>query len=452
MNVRVLTIVVAAAACAGRPPVAPRPSPTAVAGLTAAELIVLLDRARLGRDDAALAELWKELALGGAPVRGLDATRRVLAALAPRAAGDADAAALVRADAALLDPQVAMLAPTRELRAVVRGGGPLAASAALRLHAVCAEALREAASLAGTAAKVVAANRCLYAAQDADPAPYFAADAAARPPDPPWTLLSARSRALLEAIPATHPLAVLARRRLDEERAFLESAARSLPAPVTPRTLALPIVEGGLPYDRLPLLQVAPGGMRIDGVELGFDDGKTLSTILAEDRRLRVTLVAPGQIEWWRVHEALKLARRAGAVVAELGVAEMVRATVPAGDVHAGEQPLLRIAGFPVTLYTLVPGESAPPLPRDLPRGSTYGGDVGDGALARIAIGAAGTRLVTDGGPQTGDAVEALRAVKDLRGVRLAAAPDVPYMRVLAEIARVYAVAPAIGLEGYAAP
>lgn len=418
----------------------------------AEDSLLLFDRARFARDDAALAQLWQRLGLTGPPQRGVAATRRVLAQLESLAqkAESLDALALVRADTTIVAGEGANQA-VQGLRPLARAGRRLSPSAALRLHAFCNDALRAAAGASGTAAKIVRANMCLYALEDADPAVYFDGDPNRRPPDPSWRALVARAQQLLEEIPAEHSLAAVARQRMTDLDGWANRAAHSLPAAIEPAQMGLPIVAGGLSYDRTPILRVAVDGLWFDGINVDVDGDRAIAAILAEDRRHRITVLAPAAMDWATVLDGLKRARRSGALIADLGVAEPLGTTPAAGSQSGAsaqpEQSILRIAGFPTSIAALIPGQAPVAPPREVPRGFVF--DARESGGFRMIVTPAGSELRDPKGHVEANAAAALAKHRGVSGLRVAVAHDVSYGRVVAEIARVYPLVPALALEAY---
>lgn len=401
-------------------------------------LLRLFDEARFGGSDESLASLWKELGFDPPAARGPAATARVIAALRQRL-HDAGSQRLLEADAALLGADLADLpGAALALREVAVGGDvDLSAAARLRLFSLCSSALL-AASRAFGPEKAVVANRCLYAVSERDPAPYFTDDAAARPPDPPWTDLLAQARALIDAVAPDNALRPTAIGFAERESKAIREASSRMPPTIAvdgaPRLTAIP-------YDRTPLLTVLPKNVRVDAMAIADDDEdlirQTLREALAEDRRGRVNVLAHAGVPWARIAWAARLCATAGAWFVDLGVAS---------SVAIDGSPVARLGGIPVAAWTALGLGATPLVPRDVPRGMMY-----EPARARLSltliVDGKGARLSGARGEIAGTAADALRDVRrtypEEAGL-LVWADGVSYGEVVAEIAAARVLFPAL--------
>ncbi len=308
------------ASCAGTPARAPAPpaafalafppSPAALARVDAAAdagdaraawehvhaVIDMFDAARFGRDDAARralldalkvveADRARDAVTDEALDRMLVSADRLLRIDRLSAAGQA-ARTLLGDDRHPAADRDELYARMTALKAIARGGGPLAPNAALRLAGVCAQAFRDAAA-APLHQRAGRLAFCLYPLWDSDPGPYFDPDPRRRPPPPAWTDLDARLRKLAEDVAAgSSRVAAAARRLVDDQRALARKAeADRLFVPrLDPAELGVPsVADAPLLYDGEPLVLGA-----------GDVSAGALEPLVRADERGRVALVLPG--------------------------------------------------------------------------------------------------------------------------------------------------------------
>lgn len=397
-------------------------------------LIDLFDAARLLPQDLPYAQLglsvlWSSIGLAGEPARGRLATRQVLVSLTDVLSSvpeDCPQRAMVNTANRLLDTDQERRTTTREALAVVMkykeiaySKAPLAPNALLRLVDWCAKAFRLAAG--GESAQMhVRLNQCLYPLFDADPTPYFEADAAKRPPDPPWPILRAALDKLRSQLLGTR-LRKVAEQLQKTDSTFFELAAASLPTPLNLGLLTPPRDTGGVPWDRTPLVLVSDRGYVVGGLAVLEEDAEGLVKAVAKrlhnDRRGRLTVVASPSSPASRIIAVARAASRAGAHTLELGIARRVADQPSAGDVQAAifdKQPVLRLEGIPVFVGMFA--SSAVPNPaRDQPRGMAYDPRTATSKLALI-LGRGGLRIRSRDGSLSPFRFEDLSArIKTLR-------------------------------------
>ena len=312
-------------------------------------LLDLFDDARFRGDARSLDLLHQAAGTADGPRRGPAATDAVLRALgvavdqvlaqdrlhapalAARTLIDFDARPPARAE---------VFQRTSELRAIGRGAGALAANARLRLFGYCRQALADA-MRARWADRVRVMSHCLYALYDADPAPYFAEDPAARPPPPRWQdLLEDLARLLApvadapSAAAGSGHLAAAARSLLQDLEPLAAAAAGALPSVPDPVALGLPRVAGAPLHDFTPLVVLG------DGQDTGaLDDIEALTRAVQGDgrRTLAVALAAGAPADL--VLRAARAAASAGATRLELLAATEQALVVPPGDYWSGRLP-----------------------------------------------------------------------------------------------------------------
>ena len=368
-------------------------------------LLDLLDAARLraagggvsAPPGAAHALLWKALALPGEPGRGRLATGQVIQALQAQLRGAdsacrenranmADAHALLGADLAPRTDAAEALRLVVVYKKIARSGSPLSPNARLRLVDWCLSAFRLA-SGGAPALQHARINQCLFPLYDADPGPYFAAEPAARPPDPPWNVLQRALQAEL-ALLVKGRLGSLAAAIARDAEAFFGRAAATLPTPLNLRLFLPPRDDRGLPWDRTPIVLYTSQGYYVGGRAVLPDDKQGLQQAIAErlrgDRRGRVTLVAAADDPATMVSHVGRAARLAGARTLALATVKQVALKAPAGDVQSavfGDRPVDRLQEVPLSLL-LLSARASTPLARDRPRGQEY-----NAAAAKNALG-----------------------------------------------------------------
>jgi hypothetical protein len=417
-------------------------------------LVDLFDAARLTGDAAARALLWRGLGLPAA--RGEEATARAIDALAARARSarlDALAALLEddRAELAGEDEAAAM----RDRRQRADAGGPAAPHALLSLYAFCARALTDAASSVPWR-RAALADQCLRAISDQDPAVWFDGDAAARPPDPPWSALSDGLAALAaraaRAAPRLARLCALlasARTQLAEavEREGIEPPDAAVWAP------RLPPGDPSLPsYDRSAWVLIDQDMALIGRARFTTRDHplvERLEHTIAVGRltpgRARLALFIPAEASADVVDSLGELGRRAGADALELvlaaprsakedpgGGAKAARLVVLPLQLResAGREQPREVSERAATLTLLVAPEGVTLLARDgaytLGPIATIGERLAE--LARAFPDEAAVRLAIDPTARYRDVVEtALAARARFRRVALVEVPHAPH-------------------------
>ncbi len=281
---------------------------------------------------------------------------------------------LLRADGMPRDNHAQRLAVAIAIKQVALQGGRLATNARLRLADACADALRDAAR-ADPPAQQAEANRCLYALYEADPAPYFASDAALRPPDPPWTLLRDDLDRALRRLEGSR-LGKLASLQRAFDRAFFLTAKAELPSPLALSRLSLPQSRQGLPHERTPIITLTPRGVLVDGLIVPSGQRKQLRDALSRrlkgDTRATLTVVAPPETSLGGLFELGRAARRLQVATLLLGVRRRIADAAPEGDVQAriggAGEPVWRLEGIPISirLLSIHPGEPSRDRPRRL--------------------------------------------------------------------------------------
>jgi hypothetical protein len=266
-------------------------------------LVDLLEAARLLEDGTARSTLWKALDLHE-PERGEAATRAVLRRLADDAqrAGRPTLVRLLRADLAELEGQRTPFELAAERRRIAGlPDDPAAGTALVDLFASCARALYDA-TQAQASQRARIANHCLYALSTRDPAPYFAASVAARPPDPPWRLFWQGLEALLGRARTAAPrlerlLDALARWQGALRRQVeLEGLEPPDPEELGPKLIAGP--SGLMPYDRAAWV-VVDGDLVVRGAARytlrDHEMAEYFEGLVARDPARRLTLFVTGE-------------------------------------------------------------------------------------------------------------------------------------------------------------
>jgi hypothetical protein len=331
-------------------------------------LVDLFDDARFRRDAASLALLFA--AVGEPDPRPDDPglTDRVLSSLlvevdavlrADRLHGPALAArTLLEFDYRPPADRREALRRVGQLKAVARGDGPLAASAALRLYGYCAVAFEDALRARWADRPRIAAH-CLYPLYDADPEPYFADDPAQRPPPPRWRELADEIADMLDEIAGSGArVAVAARAQRRHLAALAVRAGAELPAEPDPDALGLRPVAHASAYDYTPLL-TWPGDDAWDA-----ERAEALALAVRGDGRQAVALALDEAAPASALHGAAQAARAAGAAHLEILVATHQRLRVPPGDYWAGRlegDRVARAAVVPLSLAPLVTDPDAGP-------------------------------------------------------------------------------------------
>ncbi len=351
-------------------PAAPATGPAAV---RAQHLVDLFDAARLSGDASARAELWASLGRPAGAERGEAATRFALEKLAEEAerAGAAGLGQLLDDDLAELDGGDARAIAERRRR-LGREDGLAAGHALLALYASCARPLADA---AGTVPwkRAAIADRCLYPLYEADPEPYFRADASLRPPDPPWSrFLDGLARLLAEARARAPRLAPVIDRIDGERRKLAEAIDLEGLAPPDVERLAprLPAGDPSLPpYDRTPWVIVDDDMAVVGRARFTTRDHllvERIDRVLTVQRltgaRGRVALFVPAGGSADAVDSLGELAKRGGAEAVELVLTAPLVLRAPAGDVWAGRPPDRRFVVLPLQLRA----SSGRDLPREV--------------------------------------------------------------------------------------
>lgn len=322
-------------------------------------LVDLFDGARLLGDDRSRELLWS--ALGGEGGRGAEATRQAIDALAGQAehAGLDGLAALLDDDREELDGGDALSLATHR-RKVAATADPSAGHALLSLYATCTRALVDAAN-APPWRRAEIGDRCLYPLYETDPAPWFAPDPSARPPDPPWTRYLAELRQLLDVLRRRAPrLEDLATRLHAELDRFAEAIDRDGIAPPDLSRLVPLLPEGDErlpPYDREPWV-IVEGDMAVVGrARFGARDHELVERVermLTMQRATgapgRVALFVPGDNGADAIETLCMLARRGGADSVELVLSAPLSLRPPRGDVWAEHAPDRRAVVLPLQL------------------------------------------------------------------------------------------------------
>jgi hypothetical protein len=379
-------------------------------------LIELYDTARFARSADARAALGGEL--GVEVGTGPAATDRVIAALLVEVdrvlsgerlhAGAQAARTLLEFDGKPPATRAEVLQRMGEVKAIARGGGPLADSARLRLAGYCWRALDDA-TRAPWRQRHFALAHCLYALHDSDPDPYFERDPDRRPPPPRWQDLVSQSRALL------------AGGAIDEARTALAAALaevekRADELPVEPVSEVIVSADAPL-YDWAP---VADAKTPVDALrERVQGDGRGQVAVL-------VAADAAGDLP-----ELARTARAAGAGEIQLLVARRQTLQAPPGDYwHGKPAEVTRAAVVPISLAPL--GGTAVSGAR-----SPYAVDFASGLRLTLVIGPSRWRLVGEEGelaviPSQGKPDPAGLLIEALAVVR-AAFPDQQALAVYAE-------------------
>lgn len=307
-------------------------------------LLDLFDDARFRPHGHSVALLHAALRTADGPVRGREATDAVLDALlvavdqllaADRLHARAQAArTLLAFDAEPPATRAEAFQRIAELKPIARGQGhaaPLADNARLRLYGYCRQALVDA-MRARWADRVRLAAHCLLPLYEADPAPYFAADPAHRPPPPRGADLVADLTRLIEPVAAGPGRLRAAGQALAREQEALAAAvAAGLPALPDVEALGLPRMAGAALYDYTPL-RVLTGeqDLALPG------DVDALTREVQGDGRRTLTVAVPGPAPARLVHRAMQAARAAGARwLALAGLTEQAL-VVPPGDYWSG--------------------------------------------------------------------------------------------------------------------
>ncbi|HEU5055643.1 MAG TPA: hypothetical protein VFU21_03935 [Kofleriaceae bacterium] len=376
-------------------------------------LLDLYDTARFARSAEARAALGREL--GVEVGTGPAATDRVIAALLVEVdrvlagdrlhAGAQAARTLLELDGKPPARRAEVLQRMAEVKAIARGGGPLADGARLRLAAYCWRALDDA-TRAPWRQRHFALAHCLYALHDSDPDPYFARDPDRRPPPPRWQDLVAASRSLLADGAADKALgAALAavEKRTDE-------------MPVEPVSEVMVSADAPL-YDWAPVADPKTG---VDA----------LRERVQGDGRGQVAVLVPPE-GTGDLPELARTARAAGASEIQLLVARRQTLRAPPGDYwHGKPAEVTRAAVVPISLAPL--GGTAVSGAR-----SPYAVDFASGLRLTLVIGPSRWRLVGEEGelaviPSQGKPDPAGLLIEALAVVR-AAFPDQQALAVYAE-------------------
>ena len=430
------------AACGGATTSASGPATTAAPDRFAPVLraLVLFDRARFGRDDAALAALSTELT--GAPDRirrGVAGTDQAIEALMlrvdevlrddrlhPRAV---EARTLLEHDRRPPDSRGAMWQRMMQLRRIAGGADELAAAARLRLASTCVQALRDAAEAPWRHRPRIAAH-CLYPLYEADPEPYFAAEPARRPPTPEWHRVIEDLRELLAAGPAWGELEPARQAMLRS----IEPLAAPGVLPAEPRAMLFPAVEEAELYDFTPLIKPA---LRYEPANI-----ERIAELVQADGRGRVALAVEASAERpaAAILAAARAAAAAGASDVEILVGTEQKVAVPPGDHFAGRMPdgvAGRAAVVPLSLAPLGGPDQDERSPRLL--------DWTVGLRLHLVVGEGAWRLVAPDGElarstiseDTHGAGALLRALEQVR----AAYPEAQHLLLVLEPDARYPVA-----------
>jgi hypothetical protein len=341
-------------------------------------LLDLFDHARFAAAPASRKLLFEEVGGSSAAPGGEMATQWVAERLDAELKRVADPGPEVRAARALLAIEVAGPDADRaKLMAAVKRvardrHSPLRANALLRLYGYCARALRDA-TTAPRPDRPRVANHCLYALYDSDPAAYFSEDPEQRPPDPPWTAYRTGLVPLLDEVPRTGSrLGPVAERLVAADRRFFaDLVPTALPLPLDVASAGLPVAPGAPLWDRTPLVRLEREGYSLGGTPIA-DEARLrseLAVVITQDPRRTVAVVAAANEPAQRVLRLAEAARRSGARVLELGVAQPVELRVPAGDYWAGRK-VARLGVLPLALAPL--GQGAVAVPRDDPRAAHW--------------------------------------------------------------------------------
>jgi hypothetical protein len=341
-------------------------------------LIDLFDHARFAAAPASRKLLFEEVGGSAAAPGGEMATQWVAERLDAELARIVEPGREVVAARALLAMEVA--GPGADRMKLVAGvkrvardlHSPLRANAILRLYGYCARALRDA-TTAPRPDRPRIANHCLYVLYDSDPAAYFSDDPEQRPPDPPWTAYRTGLIPLLTEVPRTGSrLAPVAERlAATDRRFFADLVPTALPLPLEVASTGLPVAAATPLWDRTPIARIERDGISVGGTPI-VDETRLrseLAVIITQDPRRALTVVAAANEPAGRVLRLAEAARRSGARVLELGVAQPVTLKVPAGDYWAGKQ-VARLGVLPVALAPL--GQAPAAAPRDDPRAALW--------------------------------------------------------------------------------
>lgn len=315
-------------------------------------LLDLFDDARFRRDAGSLDLLHQAAGTADGARQGPAATDAVLHALGvavdqvlalDRMHAPAQAArTLIDFDARPPATRAAVFQRTSELRAIARGPGALAAGARLRLFGYCRQALADA-TRARWADRARVMSHCLYALYDADPAPYFADDPAARPPPPRWQdLLEDLARLIAPVADADAGPGGDGNGRLAEAARFLRqdlerlaaAAPEALPSLPDPASLGLPRVAAAPLHDFTPLVVLGNGQDTS-----ALDDIEALTRAVQGDGRRTLAVALAADAPAGLVLRAARAAASAGATRLELVATTEQTLVVPPGDYWSGRLP-----------------------------------------------------------------------------------------------------------------
>lgn len=234
------------------------------------------------------------------------------------------------------------------VKAIARGDGPLATNALLRLADFCRTAFRDAAG-ATSPFRPGILSFCLYALYDSDPAPYFSADSARRPPEPAWQDLAEGTLALLaQAGKQKSRVARLGPALGGQLRAFIDENKALWPTRRAPTDLGVPMVASATPYEWTPLVLLG------DGTKPPNPDlPNVLARLLAADRRGRVAVGLSRSAPATAALAAVDAAQKAGADAIELVVGYEQMLKVPSGDYWYGRTSGDKVARLGVITLAL---------------------------------------------------------------------------------------------------
>jgi hypothetical protein len=338
-------------------------------------LLDLFDDARFRRDDDSLRLLRRAMGVAAdgddGPPRGHEATGAALEFLLIEVdrllgmqrlhAGGQAARTLLAFDDEPPRSRSDVLPRIVGLKAIARGGGPLAANATLRLFGYCRRALADAVETRWADRTRYLAH-CLYPLYDADPAPYFADSADRRPPPPAWRDLIRDADALLASVAdAPGRLVGAARHQRQELDRFAARAADALPSLPAPADLGVPSVDTADLYDWTPLLTVSqPEDLNaLDNDQARAD---ALRRAIAGDGRATVAIAIAAPLPAAELVRAARIAQRAGAGTLQLVVSTTQVLQVPPNDYWSGRltpgtdgrgDRARRLAVLPVSLAVL---------------------------------------------------------------------------------------------------
>ncbi|MBI5477222.1 MAG: hypothetical protein HY906_00110, partial [Deltaproteobacteria bacterium] len=341
-------------------------------------LLDLFDHARFAAAPASRKLLFEEVGGSSAAPGGEMATQWVAERLDAELKRIAEPGREVLAARALVAVEVAGADADRvKLAAAVKQvardlHSPLRANALLRLYGYCARALRDA-TTAPRPERPRMANHCLYTLYDSDPSAYFSDDPEQRPPDPPWTAYRTALIPLLDEVRRTGSRLgpVAEKLAAADRRFFADLVPTALPLPLDVASAGLPAAPGAPLWDRTPLCRLERDGVSVGGTPI-VDDARLrseLAVIITQDPRRTLTVIAGANEPAQRVLRLAEAARKSGARVLELGVAQPVTLKVPAGDYWAGRK-VARLGVLPLALAPLGQGPGAPP--RDDPRAASW--------------------------------------------------------------------------------